>query len=33
MHCKTQGYIKFINSLVTFDCYIDIDGTIKPNEK
>ena len=33
MHCKTQGYIKFINSLVTFDCYIDINGTIKPNEK
>jgi hypothetical protein len=33
MHCKTQGYIKFINSLVTFDCYIDNDGTIKPNEK
>jgi hypothetical protein len=33
MHCKTQGYIKFINSLVTFDCFIDNDGTIKPNEK
>jgi hypothetical protein len=33
MHCKTQGYIKFINSLVTFDCHIDNDGTIKPNEK
>ena len=33
MHCKTQGYIKFINSLVTFDCHIDQDGTIKPNEK
>jgi len=33
MHCKTQGYIKFVNSLVTFDCYIDQDGTIKPNEK
>lgn len=32
MHCKTQGYIKFINSLVTFDCYIDQDGTIKPND-
>jgi hypothetical protein len=32
MNCKTQGYIKFINSLVTFDCYIDSDGTIKPNE-
>jgi hypothetical protein len=31
MHCKTQGYIKFINSLVTFDCHIDNDGTIKPN--
>jgi len=33
MHCKTQGYIKFINSLVIFDCHIDNDGTIKPNEK
>ena len=33
MHCKTQGYIKFVNSLVTFDCHIDNDGTIKPNEK
>ena len=33
LHCKTQGYIKFINSLVTFDCHIDNDGTIKPNEK
>ncbi len=33
MYCKTQGYIKFINSLVTFDCHIDQDGTIKPNEK
>lgn len=33
MQCKTQGYIKFVNSLVTFDCYIDNDGTIKPNEK
>jgi hypothetical protein len=32
MHCKTQGYIKFINSLVTFDCHIDNDGTIKPND-
>jgi hypothetical protein len=32
IHCKTQGYIKFINSLVTFDCHIDEDGTIKPNE-
>jgi hypothetical protein len=32
MHCKTQGYIKFINSLVTFDCHISNDGTIKPNE-
>ena len=32
LHCKTQGYIKFINSLVNFDCYIDQDGTIKPNE-
>lgn len=31
LHCKTQGYIKFINSLVTFDCHIDNDGTIKPN--
>ncbi len=33
LHCKTESYIKFINSLVTFDCYIDNDGTIKPNEK
>jgi len=33
MYCKTQGYIKFVNSLVTFDCHIDNDGTIKPNEK
>jgi hypothetical protein len=32
MHCKTQGYIKFINSLVTFDCFIDNDGNIKPIE-
>ena len=32
LHCKTQGYIKFINSLVNFDCFIDQDGTIKPNE-
>ena len=32
LHCKTQGYIKFVNSLVNFDCYIDQDGTIKPNE-
>jgi hypothetical protein len=32
MHCKTQGYIKFVNSLVTFDCYINNDGTIKPNQ-
>jgi hypothetical protein len=32
IHCKTQGYIKFVNSLVNFDCYIDYDGTIKPNE-
>jgi hypothetical protein len=32
LHCKTQGYIKFVNSLVTFDCYIDNNGTIKPNE-
>jgi hypothetical protein len=31
LYCKTQGYIKFVNSLVTFDCYIDNDGTIKPN--
>lgn len=31
MYCKTQGYIKFINSLVTFDCHIDNNGTIKPN--
>jgi len=32
LHCKTQGYIKFINSLATFDCFIDQDGTIEPNE-
>ena len=32
LYCKTQGYIKFINSLVTFDCYIDQDGAIKPND-
>lgn len=32
LYCKTQGYIKFINSLVNFDCFIDQDGTIKPNE-
>lgn len=32
LHCKTQGYIKFINSLVNFDCFIDQDGSIKPNE-
>jgi len=32
LHCKTQGYIKFINSLVTFDCHIDQEGNIKPNE-
>lgn len=32
LHCKTQGYIKFVNSLVTFDCHIDADGNIKPNE-
>jgi hypothetical protein len=32
LHCKTQGYIKFINSLATFDCHIDQDGNIKPNE-
>lgn len=32
LYCKTQGYIKFVNSLVNFDCYIDQDGTIKPNE-
>lgn len=32
LYCKTQGYIKFINSLVNFDCYIDQDGSIKPNE-
>ena len=32
LYCKTQGYIKFVNSLVNFDCYIDYDGTIKPNE-
>ena len=32
LYCKTQGYIKFVNSLVNFDCYIAQDGTIKPNE-
>ena len=32
LYCKTQGYIKFVNSLVNFDCYIDYDGIIKPNE-
>ena len=32
LYCKTQGYIKFVNSLVNFDCFIDYDGTIKPNE-
>ena len=32
LHCKTQGYIKFVNSLVTFDCHINQDGHIKPNE-
>jgi hypothetical protein len=32
LYCKTQGYIKFVNSLVNFDCYIDYDGSIKPNE-
>jgi len=32
LHCKTQGYIKFINSLATFDCHIDQEGNIKPNE-
>lgn len=32
LYCKTQGYIKFINSLVNFDCFIDQDGTIKPSE-
>lgn len=32
LYCKTQGYIKFINSLATFDCFIDYDGTIKPND-
>ena len=32
LYCKTQGYIKFVNSLVNFDCYIDQDGSIKPNE-
>jgi hypothetical protein len=32
LYCKTQGYIKFINSLVNFDCFIDQDGNIKPNE-
>lgn len=31
--CKRQLYIKFINSLVTFDCHIDSEGNIKPNEK
>ncbi len=33
LYCKNQSYIKFINSLVTFNCYIDNDGAIKPNEK
>ena len=32
LYCKTQGYIKFVNSLVNFDCFIDYDGIIKPNE-
>ena len=33
IECRKKAYTKFVNSLVTFDCYIDIDGTIKPNEK
>jgi len=32
LYCKTQGYIKFVNSLVNFDCFIDQDGSIKPNK-
>ena len=32
IECRKKAYTKFINSLVTFDCYIDQDGTIKPNE-
>lgn len=32
-HCKTQAYIMFINSLVSFDCFIDDSGNIKPNEE
>lgn len=33
IECRKKAYTKFINSLVTFDCHIDQDGTIKPNEK
>ena len=32
-HCKTQGYIKFINQLVDFECRLDLDGKIKPIEE
>jgi hypothetical protein len=31
-HCKTQGYIQFINQLVDFDCRLDQEGKIKPTE-
>lgn len=31
-HCKTQGYIKFVNQLVDFGCRIDLEGKIKPIE-
>lgn len=31
--CAEIAYINFINQLVTFDCYIDDQGNIKPNEK
>jgi hypothetical protein len=31
IECRKKAYTKFINSLVTFDCHIDNDGTIKPN--
>lgn len=33
MECRKQCYSDFITSLVTFDCFIDNEGTIKPNEK
>ena len=32
IQCRKKAYTKFINSLVTFDCHIDNDGNIKPNE-